>query len=368
MLRSLKQLMVLVAIVFTFLFILFVINQTAQFVHLAANVSPMFAQVIFFVFLIFYAVVIIVPLIWISKMPRALFPPEHTDSDEYKAFIRKLGYRLSQNPSLAGFKVDSEDLKSIELSLKTLNKKADEQIKSTASSVFIMTAISQYGALDALIVLLAQFRMIWQVTTLYNQRPNLKELATLYSNVFATAFLASRIENLDLLEDQLEPVIASIMGSSLSSFTPAFSTAATVVTNSIIVGSANAFLTLRVGVITKLYCASLAQQEKKQLRRLAAVQAASLLGKVLSESAYTVSKTVFKAAARAGTRPFRYGQDLLTKATKSTWNASKNVGKSTMKKSEGFVNGLTDAVRNSSGKLFFAKKKKGECSGPSQKM
>ncbi len=44
--------------------------------------------------------------------------------------------------------------------------------------------------------------------------------------VFATAFFATRIENLDLLEDQLEPVIASIMGSSFSSLTPAFNTAA----------------------------------------------------------------------------------------------------------------------------------------------
>ena len=367
MLKSIKHIILLAAIVLAFLFFVFVINQTAHLVHLADNLSPVFGQVVLYALLIFYGAVIIVPLIWIVKMPRAIFPPEHIDSEEYKAFIRKLGRRLSQNPSLAGTKVDPQDLKSVEVSLKILDTKADEHIKSTASSVFIMTAISQYGALDAFIVLLAQFRMIWQVTTLYNQRPNLKELATLYSNVFATAFLASRIENLDLLEDQLEPVVASIMGSSLSSFTPAFTTAATVMTNAVIEGSANAFLTLRVGVITKLYCASITMQEKKQLRRVAAVQAAALLGKVLSESTYTVSKTIFKAAARAGTRPFRYGQDLVTRATRSTWDASKNAGKSTMKKSEGFVNGLTDAVRNSSGKLFF-KKKKGASSSPSQKM
>ena len=362
MLRSLKQIVVLAAIILAFLFVVFVINQTTQLVQLAATISPVFAQVVFYSILVFYAVVIVVPLLWISRMPRALLPPERTDSQEYQAYICKLGYRLSQNPSLAGTKVDPEDLKSIEISLKALNTKADEQIKSTASSVFIMTAISQYGALDALIVLLAQFRMIWQVTTLYNQRPNLKELATLYGNVFATAFLASRIENLDLLEDQLEPVIASIMGSSLSSFTPAFTTVATVVTNSIIEGSANAFLTLRVGLITKLYCASLTRQEQKQLRRIAAVQAASLLGKILSESAFTVTKTVFKAAARAGTRPFRYGQEFLTRTTKSTWDASRSAGENTIRKSEEFVNDLTNAVRKSSSKFkLFPKKKKPEC-------
>ena len=360
MLKSVRQLLLLAAIILAFLFILFMINQTAQLVELASSVSPVIGQVVLYVLLVIYAAGIIVPLIWIGRMPRALFPTERTDTPEYQAYTRKLGKRLSHNPNLKGVIVDPEDFASIEASLKILNVKADDRIKSAASSVFIMTAISQYGALDGLIVLLAQFRMVWQVTTLYNQRPNLKELVTLYSNVFATAFLASRIENLDLLEDQLEPVIASAMGSSLSSVTPGFTAVATVVTNSIIVGSANAFLTLRVGVITKLYCASLIKQEKKQLRRIAAVQAASLLGKVIGESAYKVSKTIFRAATKAGIRPFRYGHDLISKATKSTWDASKNAGKSTIKLSEGFVNDLTDAVRNSSRKYFFKKKKEEE--------
>lgn len=332
--RSVKQLIFLAALILALLFILFVISQTAQVVNLASTVNPVLGQVVLVVLLLIYAAVVIVPLVWVGRMPRTLLSPEEAAGQAYKDYLYKLSRRLSKNPHLAcaDADIDPEDPSTIEEALKSLNGKADEHIKTAASNVFVMTAISQYGALDAFIVLLAQVRMVWQVTTLYNQRPTLRELVYLYSNVFATAFLASRIENMDLLEDQLEPVIASIMGSSLSSLTPAFNTAATIVTNSIIEGSANAFLTLRVGVITKMYCSSLVKQEKKRLRRTAAVQAASMLGKVLSESAYTVTKIVFRATRKASARPFRYGQDMLTKTTQNTWNASKNAGKDMVSK------------------------------------
>lgn len=349
MVKNIKQLIGLIIVVLSIFFIIFVINQTAQLVNLAGNVSPLLGQIVLYALLFIYAAIIIVPVVWICKMPRTLFPPEQTDSKEYKAFVCKLGKRLAKNPHLEGVSIDINDLSSVESALKSLNIKADERIKAAASSVFIMTAISQYGALDAFIVLLAQLRMVWQVTTLYNQRPALRELAYLYSNVFATAFLAGRIENLDLLEDQLEPVIASIIGGSLSSLTPALNTATSIVTNSVIEGSANAFLTLRVGIITKLYCASLIRQEKGQLRQIAAVQAISLLGKVLAESAFTVSKIVFKAAAKAGTRPFRYGQEFIVKT-------SKNAGK----KSEEIVSGIADNIREKAKKWSLFSRKKAD--------
>ncbi|RQD75652.1 MAG: DUF697 domain-containing protein, partial [Candidatus Syntrophonatronum acetioxidans] len=281
--------------------------------------------------------------------------PEKQEGEEYKRYVENLGRRLAHNPHLEGLYVDPQDISSIEKALVRLNEKADENIKSASSNVFIMTAISQYGALDTFIVLIAQFRMLWQVMTLYNQRPNLREIFYLFSNVFATAFLASRIENIDILDDQLEPVIATIMGSSLTSLAPTFSATTTIVVNSVIQGSANAFLTLRVGIITKMYCSSLIQQEKSTLRRAAAVQAASMLGRVLGESGQTVSKIILRAAARAGVKPFRYGQDIITKTGQSTWKA----GKYTVKKGGGLVRDLTSLLRQKSNNLndlFFKKK------------
>jgi hypothetical protein len=344
-----KRIVMVVALFFTVLLVIFVINQTNQLVNFAAGISPALGQVVLYLLLAIYAAVIIMPLVAIYSKPPALLPPEDVESDEYKYYLRKLAARLAKNPHLGKAAVSPEQPEEIETALKKLDGVADEAIKNAASGVFIMTAISQYGALDAVIVIITQLRMIWQVTTLYNQRPTLRELAYLYGNVFATAFLATRIENLDLIEDQLEPIIASLMGSSLSSMTPGLNTAANIITNSVINGSANAFLTLRVGVITKQYCASLIRPERNTLRRAAMVQATALLAKVLSDSTYQVTRSILRATAKAGKRPFRYGHSVVSQATKKTVDA----GKLTLKQSEELARKLGDAFKSGGRKLKF---------------
>lgn len=351
MIKLVKRLVFFAALFLTALFVMFVINQTSQVVNLAASIAPLLGQVVLYFLLSIYATVIIIPLVSIFRRPITLMPPANPDSEAYRTYIRRLTRRLSRNPHLKDVVIDGKDLSTIEEALKKLDQQADGRIKAAASSVFIMTAISQYGALDAAIVILTQLRMIWQVTILYKQRPTLRELIYLYSNVLATAFLATRIENLDLLEDQLEPVIASLMGSTLSSLTPGVNTAATIIINSVIQGSANAFLTLRVGVITRQYCSSLIKPEKSQLRRAAAVQAAALLAKVLGESTYNVTRAVFRASAKAGKRPFRYGSDLVVKTSTKTWDA----GKTTLRRGEKLAKKLGKAVKSGGKriKLFF---------------
>jgi len=353
MVTYIKKLVFLAAAFLTLLFIIFIINQTSQVYNLAAGVHPLLGQLILILLLVIYAAAVIIPLAAIFSKPTTLLPPVDTKSKEYTEYIEKLAKRLKNNQHLDRSTISADDLSSIDTAIKSLNTKADDQIKSAASNVFVMTAISQYGALDAVIVLLVQFKMIWQVTLLYNQRPTLRELSYLYSNVFATAFLATRLENLDLLEDQLEPVIASVMGSSLSSLTPAFNTAANIITNSIVQGSANAYLTLRVGVITKNYCASLVRQERSRVRRIAAIQAASLLATVLSESTYKVTRAIIRATAKTGKRPFRYGYGVASKSSKKTWDA----GKTTLQKSEDLARRLGGALKDSGRKLklYFVK-------------
>ncbi len=360
MLGTIKKLVFLAAMFFTVLFVIFVINQTNQLVSFAAGINAGLGQVVLYTLLILYAFIIAVPLITLFKRPRALIPPADIESENYRDYLVKLTARLSKNPLLKDTAIDPGVPESIEEALKILNKHADEKIKESASSVFIMTAISQYGALDAFIVILSQFRMIWQVAVVYNQRPTLNEITYLYSNVFATAFLATRIENLDILEDQLEPVIASIMGSSLSSLTPALNTAANVITNAVIQGSANAFLTLRVGVIARHYCASIVRPERSSLRHAAAVRASALLAVVLGESTYKVTRAVVRATAKTGRRPIRYGHGLVTGASKKTWAA----GKATLKKSEDLARSLGNSFKESGKKFkYYFKKPKAE-TGP----
>ncbi len=352
MLGSIKKVICFLIAIAALIFIMFIINQTSQLVSLMSGISPLLGRVTLYTLLFVYTTAVALSLYAVFSRPAALVPPKEAEGEEYIAYIGMLAKRLQKNPHIDGSKIEAANISSLKDALKTLDSKADEAIKTSASGVFIMTAISQYGALDALIVALTQLRMIWQVTLLYNQRPKLRDLTYLYGNVFATAFLAAKIENLDLLEEQLEPVIASIMGSSLSSFTPALNTAANVVTNSILQGSANAFLTLRVGVITKKYCSSLIREERSSLRRIASVQAAAMLAKVLGESSYKVTRAIFRATAKTSRRPFRYGQDLFNQTSKKTRDA----GQVTLRKGEDLAKNLGDAVKKGGRKikLYFA--------------
>src|SRR3989304_2847398 len=197
----------------------FVVNQTAQVVALANTLGPAFGQVVLIGLLILYAFVIAVPVVMIARLPKALRPPADERSPEFEAYLKQLGARLSANKYLAGTGALLGDRAGIEAALKALDAQASEVVKSTASTVFVSTAISQNGRLDALMVLFAQTRMVWQLAHLYYQRPSLRELIQLYANIGATAFLVSEIEDLDISE-QVEPVMASALGGSLASAAP----------------------------------------------------------------------------------------------------------------------------------------------------
>ncbi len=345
----LKKGLLLAAFFLTLLFIIFIVNQTNQLFILASGINPLLGRAILFFLLALYALIIILPLVAIFSRPPALIPPATDDTHAYAAYLERLAKRLRKNPYLSGQTISGGNLAAIEEAHEKLNKLADEKIKDAASNVFIMTAISQYGALDAAIVVFSQLKMIWQVALIYNQRPTLREMIYLYSNVFATAFLATKIENLEILEDQLEPVIASVMGSSLSSLTPAFNTAANIVTNSVIQGSANAFLTLRVGVIARQYCASLEKPKRSSILSAAIVQATALLAAVLGESTYKVTRAVVRATAKAGKRPFVYSHGLVTGAGRKTWDA----GKTTLRKSEELAKKFGDKLKSGGKKMKF---------------
>src|SRR5690606_32315716 len=122
--------------------------------------------------------------------------------------------------------------------------RADEIVRSTASVVFLSTAVSQNGQFDAMIVLAAQSRMVWQIAHLYSQRPTARDMTRLYANVAATAFAAGAIDEIDLNE-QIQPILGSTIGS-MAGAIPGLQVATAVLVNSVMSGTANAYLTLRV--------------------------------------------------------------------------------------------------------------------------
>ncbi len=290
--KTFKKIALYASLLVLLLFILFVINQTAQIVQLAEKVTPSFGNLVFWVLLLVYAVLILVPVFLFLRLPKSLMPPKSEDAPEFDVYLTTLKKRLASNPHLRGFEFSSRQ--QVDEALAILAKKSDEIIQQTASTVFISTAISQSGRLDAFLVLSAQSRMVFRIARLYCQRPTLRDLIQLYANVAGTAFLASEFEDIDISE-QVEPVLSSTLGA-LAVTIPGVQLAASILVNSVLTGAANAFLTLRVGIIARRYCGSLAISEKRTLRRAASAEAAKLLGSIVKQGTTKLSKALWKAS------------------------------------------------------------------------
>ncbi len=190
----------------------------------------------------------------------------------------------------------------IEEALRPLDAEANAVVKQMATTVFLTTAVSQSGRLDALLVLLAQSRMIWRVAHLYYQRPSLREMAHLYTNVAATAFVAGELDDIEL-HQMIQPVVAASLGT-VGGAIPGFQVFTTIAVNSLLSGSANAFLTLRVGMIARAYCGSLVAQPRSRLRRSATAEAARLLSGIVKESGARVRDALWEEVKQKIPRPW----------------------------------------------------------------
>jgi hypothetical protein len=276
-------------------FAVIVVNQTAQLVELADRVSPAVGSAVFWGLIALYGFCLIVPIFLLLRLPKPLKPPPSEDHPEFPTHLERLGKRLSRNPLLSDPTIVSRP--EIETALITLDSAADQRSKAAASQVFITTAISQNGSLDALLVLAAQSKLILEIARVYYQRPTLRDLIFLYTNVGATAFIAGELEDLDLSE-QVQPVLTSVLGSAAGAI-PGLGAATNLFVNSVVTGTGNAFLTLRVGAITKQYCRATVLLERRIIRRVAVVEAASMLGAIAKDGAKRVANAFASGSKNA---------------------------------------------------------------------
>ncbi len=293
--RTLARMVALFAVFVIVAFIVVLMNQTVQLVELAERVHPWVGQGTLWALLFTYAACVLVPIVMFLRLPKPLVPPPPDDAAAIDAHIQRLSTRLAKNPELKGAPLATRA--EVEAALVTLNARADEATRQAASQVFLTTAISQNGSLDAVVVLAAQSRLIWRVAKIYYQRPNLRDMVRLYGNVAATALITSELEEIDLSE-QIQPVLSTVLGSAAGAI-PGFQTAATLVVTSVMTGSANAFLTLRVGIIARQYCAAVVAQPKGVVRRSAVLLATQMLGAIALDGARTVAGAIWGASKGA---------------------------------------------------------------------
>lgn len=156
-------------------------------------------------------------------------------------------------------------------------------IKDTAVLVFVSTAVSQNGKLDAMASLIFNIRLIKRLVYTTGFRPSYAQLINLYRNVIIAALVAATVE--DLVEEFDILTTALPIGDKLLGF----------VARSAADGATNALLTLRVGFITKEYLLKTpAKFNAMDARRIARKQALMQIPWVCSEGLKNIGKNSSK--------------------------------------------------------------------------
>ena len=263
MINTLKKLALPVVLLVSFVFLLFLINQVSGVYLLASELNPVFGKVVLALMIIISAALFATPFVILFKLPKPMKRPEN--ETELAIYKRQLFRRLQKNKFLQAQGATPKQVEDLPEAIALLDTEADRLIKSTSKTIFLATAISQNGKLDALTVFLSQMRLVWKIAHVYYQRPSAKELLYLYGNVGTTAFLAGQIEDIDLAE-HLEPIVTSIAKNASGRSVPVLGPTATIVLDSLMEGTTNAFLSLRVGILSKKYCNQLTVTSTRDIR------------------------------------------------------------------------------------------------------
>ncbi|MEQ8584055.1 MAG: DUF697 domain-containing protein [Marinoscillum sp.] len=312
MISTLKKIVLPLSILVILGFLLFMINQISGVYLMLKEVNELTANVVLVLLSALGIGLVGWPVLLFLKLPRAISLP--TSADELPRYRQQLLKRLKKNELLRAEGLQPQQVEDLQESILVLNQSANKVIQQTATAVFLTTSVSQNGKLDALTILATQSRMVWKIAHIYYQRPSLRELMYLYSNVAGSSFLASEIEDLDISQ-QVEPVISSFLKNSAGKSIPVIGPTANIILDSLLEGSTNAFLTLRVGNIALKYCACNEVMDKKSIRKSAFTESASQLKGIVMKSSGQIMTGLLKATRKAGV-------DTL----KSGWEGIKNTG------------------------------------------
>jgi len=285
----------------------------------------------------FYAVIviaflsiIIVPLVRLHKTPT--FPrlsiDEYSGDDEQtrkklRSFANKLQNNLYYLPAeerddhkkkfayeLEHF-YDTAELKEIvQKEIDARYKMIKSHIHEWSKTVFMITAVCQSGKIDALTSMVINFRMIGDLIRCSGFRPTNKQLFRQYGRILATSLFSYYIQGaltgmddltiaLDSGGDAMaDAVDANIDGVSEAGFLGSLHNLkiAGIIPASIIDGTLNTLLTLRIGYVTLEYLkkGSEALEGKKgiKVRRQAMLQSAKAMVEISKDSTIQGSKMI----------------------------------------------------------------------------
>jgi hypothetical protein len=292
---SARKIIVVLAVLATVCLLSLIIAGVTSLISLAERIHPVAGTIVFWSVCLaagFFALYCVVAY---ARLPAALAPPDEESGPKYDAYLQALRVRLAANPRTRGKPVATEE--EIENAVAHLSVEADSVVRSTASTVFLSTALMQNGRLDGLIVLFTQIQMVGRIARIYVQRPSPRELVRLYANVAGTAFVASGLESLELGE-MVAPLAVSVVPA-LKGGIPGLSGISALLVRCVSNGAANAFLTLRVGEVARRYCELTSRCPPELIRKSATAAAVQHLGRIVRENGALVVKKIWESTGRA---------------------------------------------------------------------
>lgn len=272
----------------------------------AAAVHPALGWLVAGVLGVGFVLLVIVPVSNVVRLPGTLVRPGTPEGPAWERFVRGYARRLARNSALRDSYPDFARLHEahrqkaplaaleaeVTSALDFLDRRARVITTRHAAAVFAATAVSQSGRLDTMIVISSQLRMVREIASVYYQRPRLRELWELYFNVGATAFVAGELQDSEVLSVLGAPLTAGLGGFvSLPGSDPLVS----LLVSSLVDGSANAFLTLRIGALARRHCGLRLEGDRTLVARSASIEAAGMLGSVVGQGATRVAALTRRA-------------------------------------------------------------------------
>ncbi len=230
-----------------------------------AGASPVLAWIFYGLLLAALVWLVVIPtcrILFAKPFPKLSVDPAAEDSPELraelKAFVRSLADNLGDLPAdeaaarrvellrqLDGY-YDLAELRGIiQDELKRRFDHAQDHINQWAKTVFLVTTVSQTGRIDAITTLVINCRMIADVIRCSGYRPTWGQLGKQYARILATSLFSYYLsDSLDKVE--VDPEMLNLKA--LSSI-PMVGT----ITKSLVDGTANTLLSLRIGHVTLAY-------------------------------------------------------------------------------------------------------------------
>lgn len=335
-----KKLFAAASLILIFYVAVAMLGHAAQLADVADRIHPGAGIVTFWILiaLLYGGPLFLVGMFF--SLPKPLIPPEEAKGPEHDEYIQKLAARLTDNPLLKGARIES--LEEVEAAVAKLAQEANKLIRDTASAVFVSTAVLQNGRMDGLIVLATQLRLVWRISRIFDQRPSPRQLISLYGNVSANVLIADSIQEVDFTEIST-PIVTSIFPS-LKGAIPGLEGISSLLVNSMANGTANAFLTLRIGIAARIYSEATTKPSLRNVRNSTTVQALVMVKDIAKEQGTEISRRAWESLKGVFISATEKTVDTVKTSAKGLSDATVHTAKTAKDRVIGSLQSMTDSV------------------------